>query len=225
MEEESPSGIALPAPSGLGSGGYRWLQKLRENDRYGGRALVYRHIDAEGLVVGRLAAVLSRILTGKHKPTYEPSTDDGDVIVVTNADKVQFTGKKWQQKVYRYHTGFPGGLKETTARKLWEKDPLAPLRKAVSGMLPKNLLRRHRMRKLLLYAGPKHDLPEHVPLAPIRMPSLWKEKQASRRSRRAASEDGGGSVAPEVTISQEDALKKYGIDLPDDLYPAAKRER
>lgn len=98
----------------------RWLRKVNERDRYKGESLVYRHIDARGLVVGRLAAVLSVLLMGKHKPTFTPSAEDGDVVIVTNADKVNFTGKKWDQKIYRHHTGYPGGLREIVAKKQWQ---------------------------------------------------------------------------------------------------------
>ncbi|DBA67333.1 TPA: 54S ribosomal protein L13 [Trebouxia sp. C0005] len=103
--------------------------------------LKFRLVDAKEQVVGRLAAQLSVILQGKDKVQFAPHLDIGDVVVVKNAQHVVFTGKKWKQKLYRHHTGFPGGLKERSARLQFEKDPTEILRKAVYGMLPKNKLR------------------------------------------------------------------------------------
>ena len=116
----SNSGMVAHDPSLYPNAIMRWLRKVRTTDRYGGSSLVFRHIDARGLVVGRLATVLSVLLMGKHKPNFTPSADNGDVVIVTNADKVNFTGKKWSQKVYRHHTGWPGGLREVVAEKQWQ---------------------------------------------------------------------------------------------------------
>lgn len=101
-------------------------------------------IDAKGQVVGRLASQISKILTGKDKPTYRPNQDCGDAVVVINAGDVDFTGRKWDNKLYRWHTGYPGGLKERTAKDQQSRDPGSVLQKAVMGMLPKTNLRRVR---------------------------------------------------------------------------------
>lgn len=104
--------------------------------------LRFRVVDAKGQVVGRLASQIAKVLTGKDKPTYLPHVDDGDAVVVVNAAQVDFTGRKWDQKLYRWHTGYPGGLKERTARDQLAREPEAVLQKAVMGMLPKNNMRR-----------------------------------------------------------------------------------
>ena len=113
-------------------------------------------IDAEGKTLGRLASEISRILRGKHRPQYTPHVDVGDFVVVVNAEKVVLTGKKAEQKVYRRHTGYPGGLKETSYEVMTERKPTEILRKAVYGMMPKTRLGRQQLRKLKIYAGPEH---------------------------------------------------------------------
>ena len=114
-------------------------------------------IDAEGLVVGRVASMVANILRGKHKPTYTPHVDCGDNVVIINADKVRFTGKKMTDKVYYKHTGHPGGIKETTPAKILEgKFPERVLEKAVERMIPRGPLGRDQMRALRIYAGAEH---------------------------------------------------------------------
>jgi len=113
-------------------------------------------IDANGKTVGRLATEAARLLMGKNKPTYTPYIDVGDHVVVINAEKVVFTGNKWQDKVYRHHTGWPGGLKEVTARKQLQQHPERILESAIRGMLPKNKLGRKMGKKLKVYAGTDH---------------------------------------------------------------------
>ncbi len=113
-------------------------------------------IDATDLTVGRLASEVASILRGKHKPTFTPNMDCGDYVVIINADKVKFTGKKLTDKKYYRHTGHPGGLKEETAGKLLERAPERVLEYAVKGMLPKNRLGRQMYRKLFVYAGEDH---------------------------------------------------------------------
>ena len=113
-------------------------------------------VNAEGKVLGRLSTGLARILRGKNKPTYTPHVDTGDFVVVVNAGKVTLTGKKMGKKIYYHHTGYPGGIKETTAEKLLAKKPTEMIRMAVKGMLPKNSLGRQMLRKLKVYAGPNH---------------------------------------------------------------------
>ena len=122
-------------------------------------------IDANGLVVGRVATIIANILRGKHKPSYTPHVDCGDHVIVINADKVKFTGKKEEQKVYRYHSGYPGGLREVSARRMRETRPVKLLEEAVSGMLPKSKLGKQMYRKLNVYAGPQHPHKAQTPQA------------------------------------------------------------
>ena len=113
-------------------------------------------IDAEGLVVGRLATIVANRLRGKHKPTFAPHMDMGDHVVIINADKVVLTsGKADKKKVYR-HSGFPGGIKEQTFADLLGKKPEEAVRRSVRGMLPHNRLGRAQLKKLKVYAGPSH---------------------------------------------------------------------
>jgi large subunit ribosomal protein L13 len=114
-------------------------------------------IDAQGLVVGRLATIVAMRLRGKHKPTYTPHVDDGDNVIVVNADKVVLTGRKLQQKVYHHHTGYIGGIKERTARSILEgKFPERVVEKAVERMLPRGPLGRRQLGNLRVYPGPDH---------------------------------------------------------------------
>jgi len=113
-------------------------------------------IDAEGKTLGRLASEVARLLRGKHKPTFTPFMDTGDYVIVINADKMVLTGKKLDQKLYRYHTGYAGGLKEIDYKTLMSKKPEKALELAVKGMLPKNALGRQMFRKLHVYAGAEH---------------------------------------------------------------------
>ncbi len=113
-------------------------------------------VDAEGKVLGRLASQLARVLRGKNKTIYTPHVDTGDFVVVINADKVRLTAKKMEQKVYYWHTGYPGSLKSINAKTLMARKPEMVLKKAVKGMLPKNPLGRKMFRKLKVYAGPNH---------------------------------------------------------------------
>jgi large subunit ribosomal protein L13 len=114
-------------------------------------------IDADGLVVGRVATIIANILRGKHKPSFTPHVDCGDHVVVVNADKVRFTGRKLAQKLYYKHTGYPGGLKEVTAGKILEgRFPERVLEKAVERMIPRGPLGRDQMRALHLYNGTEH---------------------------------------------------------------------
>jgi len=113
-------------------------------------------VDATDQVLGRLSTRIATVLRGKHKPTYTPHEDLGDHVVVINAEKVRLTGKKWTDKMYRHHTGYIGGLKETTAGKLREKDPTRLVTAAVQGMLPKSRLGRAMAKKLKVYAGDSH---------------------------------------------------------------------
>jgi large subunit ribosomal protein L13 len=113
-------------------------------------------IDAEGKTLGRLASEIARILRGKNKPQYTPHVDVGDFVVVVNAEEVIVTGRKAEQKVYRRHSGYPGGMKETSYGQMMERRPEKIVRKAVYGMMPRTRLARQQMRKLKIYAGPEH---------------------------------------------------------------------
>jgi large subunit ribosomal protein L13 len=113
-------------------------------------------VDASGQVLGRLASNIASVLKGKHKVMYSPNLDNGDFVVVTNAGKVRLTGDKLEQKFYRRHSGYPGGFKEASARKVLETHPDRVLRDAVRGMLPKGSLGRKMLGKLKVYVGPDH---------------------------------------------------------------------
>lgn len=121
-------------------------------------------IDAEGVALGRLAVIIANRLRGKHKAIWTRHVDTGDNIVVVNAEKVRLTGNKFHDKIYYYHTGFPGGIKERTARQLLEgKEPGRVIEKAVERMIPKGPLARQVMRKLHVYAGPTHPHEAQAP--------------------------------------------------------------
>tara|TARA_B100001964_G_scaffold119786_1_gene133142 strand:+ start:12 stop:509 length:498 start_codon:yes stop_codon:yes gene_type:complete len=113
-------------------------------------------IDAKNAVVGRLATVISKIIRGKNKNTYTPHMDHGDFVVVKNIEQIKFTGKKFQNKKYYRHTGYPGGIKETTPEKLFEKKPGEALKLAVKRMLPGGVLGRKQLTKLKIYSGSDH---------------------------------------------------------------------
>lgn len=113
-------------------------------------------VDADGQVLGRLASRVARILMGKHKPQFTPFLDNGDHVVIVNAEKVRLTGQKLDQKIYRHHTGYPGGLVERKARDVKATRPVRLLESAVAGMLPKTKLGKAMVKKLHVYAGPHH---------------------------------------------------------------------
>ncbi len=124
-------------------------------------------VDADGLVVGRLAAFIATRLRGKHKPSYTPHMDCGDHVIVVNADKVVFTGKKWDDKKYYRHTGYPGGIKAPTAGGVLKgKHPERIIQKAVERMLPRGPLARKQLSHLRVYAGPDHP---HEAQSPLRV--------------------------------------------------------
>jgi len=113
-------------------------------------------VDAKGKTLGRLSSEIAKILRGKHKPTYTPHVDTGDFVIVINAELVEVTGKKAEQKLYRRHSRYPGGLKEATFKEMIEKKPTEVIYTAVKGMLPHNSLGRKMLKKLKVYAGPDH---------------------------------------------------------------------
>ena len=113
-------------------------------------------IDAEGVSLGRLATKVATVLRGKHKPTYTPHIDCGDFVIIINAEKVNLTGSKLDNKIYYDHSGYTGGLRERTAREMKEKYPVEMIERAVKGMLPHNRLGRQMYKKLFVYAGNEH---------------------------------------------------------------------
>jgi large subunit ribosomal protein L13 len=123
-------------------------------------------VDAEGQVLGRVASKAAMILMGKHKPTYTTFLDTGDHVIVINAAKIRLTGRKEEQKLYRHHTGYPGGLVEVGAQKVRATRPAKMIEQAIAGMLPKTKLGKQMYRKLKVYAGPKHP---HQAQKPVEM--------------------------------------------------------
>ena len=124
-------------------------------------------VDADSQVLGRIASEAAQILMGKKKPGYTPFMDTGDHVIVLNAQKVRLTGRKEDQKMYRYHTGYPGGLVERNAKEQRATRPVKMLEQAIAGMLPKNKLGKQMYRKLKVYAGDKHP---HQAQQPVAMP-------------------------------------------------------
>ena len=114
-------------------------------------------VDATGYTLGRLASEVAKVLRGKNKPTYTPHIDTGDYVIVVNADKINVTGKKLDQKIYYNHSEYVGGMKETTLREMMAKKPERVIELAVKGMIPKGPLGREMYTKLHVYAGPEHD--------------------------------------------------------------------
>lgn len=122
-------------------------------------------VDAEGMVLGRLSSQVAAILRGKHKPIFTPHVDTGDHVIIVNADKVVLTGKKLDQKKYYRHTGYPGGLKETSYRTLMENKPEFVVYESIRRMMPKGPLGRQMLTKLRVYAGPEHKNAAQKPQA------------------------------------------------------------
>lgn len=122
-------------------------------------------VNAENQVLGRIATTIANVLRGKNKPTYTPSVDTGDFVIVVNAEKIALTGNKLADKTYYSHSGYPGGIKSITAGKLLEKKPEDLIRLAVKGMLPKNKLARHMLNKLKIYTGSEHPHKAQQPKA------------------------------------------------------------
>jgi len=127
-----------------------YMQKPQEVERK------WYVIDAEGLVLGRLATEVASILRGKKKPTFTPNVDCGDYVIIVNAEKIVLTGKKLDKKLYIHHTGYNSGLRERTAARMLELQPQKVVEAAVRGMLPKNTLGENMYRKLFVYCGPEH---------------------------------------------------------------------
>ena len=113
-------------------------------------------VDAEGMTLGRLASEIAKVLRGRHKPIFTPHMDTGDYVIVVNAEKIKVSGKKLDQKIYYKHSGYVGGMKETTLKDMLKKHPERVVEYAVKGMLPKGPLGRQMYRKLFVYVGPEH---------------------------------------------------------------------
>jgi len=120
-------------------------------------------VDAKDKTLGRLSTEVASVLKGKHKPTYTPHVDNGDYVIVVNAEKIKLTGKKWDKKLYYSHSGYSGGLKSTTAKEVMAKFPTRMVEKAIIGMLPHTKLGSQMAKKLFVYAGPEH---KHVAQRP-----------------------------------------------------------
>jgi large subunit ribosomal protein L13 len=138
-----------------------WTAKAEDVER------AWYVVDAEGQTLGRLATRIADTLRGKGKPTYTPHVDSGDFVIVVNADKIQVTGNKLDQKRYYRHSGYPGGLRSRTLREQLERRPTEVIRTAVKGMLPKNRLASRQITKLKVYAGPEHP---HTAQNPTELP-------------------------------------------------------
>ena len=121
-------------------------------------------VDATDMVLGRLASNVAAVLRGKNKPIFTPNVDTGDYVIIINADKVRLTGKKLEQKYYRYHTGYIGGLKEIQYKDMMEKKPVLAVELAVKGMLPKNSIGRKMFKKLKVYVGGEHPPAAQQPI-------------------------------------------------------------
>lgn len=180
-------------------------------------------IDATDAVVGRLAAQIAPILMGKHRPTYTAHIDTGDYVIVTNVDKVVFTGNKWQQKFYQRYSGHPGGQKEEQAYKLFQRHPDRILRLAIQRMMPKNKIGRHMMAKLKMYAGPAHEHQAQAPIPleavngrPASAGALFAPKPVSKpaKPRRKAAETANGAE-PQLTAPAETAVAQ--LPTPDEV--------
>jgi len=135
-------------------------------------------VDAKDQVVGRVSTLIARVITGKHKTTYTRHADAGDFVVVLNADKVVFTGNKWDGKLYRRHTGYVGGLKTATAAEMRARHPEEIIRQAVWGMTNKSSLARHQMKKLKIFTGAEHphaaQNPQALPAGAVRRTNVAK---------------------------------------------------
>ena len=140
-------------------------------------------VDAEGLVLGRMATEVAKILRGKHKATFAPHIDTGDHVIVINADKVVLTSGKAARKIVYRHTGFPGGIKSDSYEDLLEKKPAEIVRQSIRGMLPKNRLGRQQLSKLQVYAGPSHP---HQAQKPVASKAALQASRAAWKALRAA---------------------------------------
>jgi large subunit ribosomal protein L13 len=185
-------------------------------------------IDATNMVVGRLAAQIAPILMGKHRPTYTAHIDTGDFVIVTNVDKVVFTGNKWQQKSYQRYSGHPGGQKEEQAWKLFQRRPHRILELAITRMMPKNKIGRHMMGKLKLVVGTKHDHQAQNPIpldgrngrpapAGILLAAPMVVNHPKKKLKKHVEVPAPGPThhaAPEPVVPADEAVSPTGADAP-----------
>lgn len=176
--------MANQAATAFGGNMKKALTGLRRINLEG---LRWRVFDAKGQVLGRLASQIATVIQGKDKPTYTPNRDDGDMCIVLNAKDICVTGRKLKNKVYYWHTGYIGHLKERTLKEQMERDPTEAIRKAVLRMLPRNKLRDDRDRKLRIFAGSEHPFGNR-PLEPYMMPPR-RVREMRPRVRRAMIRD------------------------------------
>ena len=162
-------------------------------------------IDASNQVVGRLAAQIAPILMGKHRPTYTPHIDTGDYVIVTNVEKVVFTGNKWQEKSYQRYSGYPGGQRDEVAWKLFQRRPERILELAIQRMLPKSKLGRKMIDKLKLHVGAEHP---HQAQQPIHAGASFRPSHARRRPVHAAAR-AAPSQAEERQDGRREALERH----------------
>ena len=185
-------------------------------------------IDASEAVVGRLAAQIAPILMGKHRPTYTPHIDTGDYVIVTNVDKVVFTGNKWQQKFYQRYSGHPGGQKDEQAWKLFQRHPDRILKLAIQRMMPKNKIGRHMMSKLKLYSGTVHEHQAQSPIPleaidgrPSASGAIYAPKAAPKASKSRLKSEVAEATAPAVEPQLPPPASEHEAQLPS---PASEHE-
>ena len=189
-------------------------------------ARLWHFVDAREQVLGRLAPQVARLLMGKHKPTYVPSVDAGDYVVVVNAEAVALTGKKRTEKLYRWHTGWMGGLKTLTARQMFERDPRRVVTLAVKGMMPDNNLRDVRLTRLRVFPGSAHAHERQVAQSRA-YAGRWCAAVAPRDVRPRAAAEGGALVIDAKTALAGDAdalqaLEKSFVKMEHDAEFAAQ---
>jgi len=187
-------------------------------------ARVWHHVDASNQVLGRLAPQISKLLMGKHKPLYTPSVDCGDFVVVTNAKDVALTGTKRTTKLYRWHTGWMGGLKTLTARQMFERDPRRVVTLAVKGMMPDNNLRDTRLTRLRVFPGAEHDFAPQLAASRAYAPAYLSSAAPTNVAPRARAESGALVVDASAVLDAPAlaALEKSFVPLKHDPVFAAK---
>jgi large subunit ribosomal protein L13 len=179
---------------------------------------LWHHVDARNQVLGRLTTQIAHLLMGKHKPTYTPSVDCGDFVVVTNASEVALTGKKRTDKLYRWHTGWMGGLKTLTARQMFERDARRVVSLAVKGMLPRNPIRDTRLKRLRVFPGAAHEHEDQVAQS-LAYAGPHMASVAPRAVRPREKVEGGALVKDaesELTPAELEALQGQFVELKHD---------
>ena len=168
----------------------------------------WKVVDAAGKPLGRLASEIARVLQGKHKPIYTPNILTGDYVIVLNASQVAVTGKKLEQKKYYRHSGYPGGLRTTTLQRLLDRHPERAIQHAVKGMLPKNTLGRHMLRRMKVYSGSEHPHQAQVTATERRQALLAAEEsieEATAKPGRSSGLNGDPEGVATATVAEESA--------------------